>query len=182
MPRVLKYDSNTASRIIELASLGYGVTASAKLLGVTRNTLHRWIKRNDLTERMRTAENDYMKSTIKRGLVALSEGAKATETIRESIETCETTGKVTKVTEKIRTLPPNEKAIQILAQSYAKVFSKTEIEEINKSLNINLINTSEMTLRELQAIPSPLGAISVDATCEEVVDSGDLGPPEEDSE
>jgi len=154
-----KYDGAVGSRIVELASLGYSLADSANLLNVHRNTLTRWIKKFDLTSRMASAETDLMRSTIKRGLKALSEGASSTETIRETIED-DGEGNIVKVTEKVRRLAPNEKAIQILAQRYAKEFSKSELEEIGKTLNISL-NTSNMSIRELNAVPSPLGSIDI---------------------
>lgn len=156
--KIVKFNDVVASRIIELSSLGYSPTEVSKLLNVSRTTLWRWIKRHDLEERMQLAESDMMKGAIKRGLVALSEGAKSTDMTKEYVS--EENGQIVKVTEKIRTLAPNEKAIQILSQKYDKVFSQAEItdDSNNSKVSIN-INTSAMTIRELQAIPSPLGAI-----------------------
>ena len=168
MPRISKFNPVMASRIIELCSLGYGKTHIAKLLDVSRSTLDMWISKHALQDRMRTAKYDYMRNTIERGLVALSE---------------DDAGRVIRVTEKVRILPPNEKAIQILCKKYAKVFATDAVHE-DAAPHLTLsINTNAMSLREIQqlnASSNPLGDASkvIDAECNDVT----LGPPTSDTD
>ena len=125
---------------------------------------------------------DYMRNTIERGLVALSEGATSTDSVKEYTEE-DDAGRVIRVTEKVRILPPNEKAIQILCKKYAKVFDTDAVHE-DAAHNLTLsINTNAMSLREIQqlnASSNPLGDASkvIDAECNEVTSS----PPRKDSE
>jgi len=157
---VIRFDATVRSRIVELYSMSYSLASIASSLGIHRNTLTRWIKKHNLQSVLEESERIMMQGTIKRGLKALSEGATASETQKEYIiEGAE--GQTVKVTEKIRILAPNEKAIQILAQKYDKTFSKIDlIDTDNAKVSIN-INTSQMSQRELQAIStaSPLGVI-----------------------
>lgn len=180
---IIKYDSNTASRLIELSGLGYNKTEISKMMRVSRVTLDRWIKKYDLKEAMSQAESDFMRNAIKRGLTALSEGAKTTESLREYTEEDEE-GKIVRVTEKIRILAPSEKAIQILSKKYAKEFADAVHEEDKAAHLVLHVNPNAMSLREIQqlnASSNPLGAASIETECVTVSDS-DSCPPRKDSE
>jgi len=173
---ILKYDSAMSSRIIELFGLGYNKTEVAKLLTISRSTLDVWIKKYDLSTNIEKAETDFMRNAITRGLVALAEGAKSTECVKEYTEEDEH-GKIVRTIEKVRILPPNEKAIQILSKKYAKIFSDT-VQDDTSATHLTLsINPNAMSLREIQqlnASSNPLGAQRqaevVDAECIEVLD------------
>ena len=85
-------------------------------------------------------------------------------------------GKMIKVTKKTKKLAPNEKAMQILAKKYHKELAvDSDIVDTQSQVNIN-INTSDMSLRELQQVNagSPLGEI-IDASCVPVTQSDTNG-------
>ena len=177
----LKFDNVLKSRILELASLSYSTTDIAKLLDIHRMTLHRWIVKHKLKDLMNNAEEEVMRSTIKRGLVALSQGATSQETTKEFLSE-DAMGQVVKTTERIKIDAPNHKAIQILSQKYDKAFQVNAVDhEPSSSLTLN-VNMSGYTMRELQCVKSPLGSI-VDAESQVVDDEDDVvdsDPPTKD--
>ena len=200
---VYKYDNSTASRIVTMRSEGYTIGEVANSLGVSRNTISRWIKKNDLFALIEIATLEVAQGVIEKGLAALSVGAKATETIEE-YTTSHDTGlldddgepiiTIKKITKKTKHLPPNEKALEIYARKYAKAFAVRDVEQLEGKTSILVlgVNTSNMTQRDLQkhrvSSGNPLDVI-VEASCSEVVDSGVLGdngsssllPPSRDS-
>ena len=193
---VYKFDSAMRSRIIELASLGYSKTSMSKMIGVARSTLDRWIDRYSLKEAMETAETDIASDTIKRGLAALSVGAKATETIEEYTEEYDT-GKldednnpimsIKKIIRKTKQLAPNEKALEIYARKYEKAFAQKDVELLESKTSILVlgVNTSNMTQRDLQkhriASSNPLDIVS-DVEYSEVSESDSLDAVSNESE
>lgn len=172
---IIKYDSAIRSRLLELSALGYTYGDMARLLGVHRNTITRWIARDNLADEMLKVKRESIVSALEQGLLRLAKGAETTETIKEYTD--EATGE--RVTEKIRIIAPSEKAIQILAQKYEKIFAATSNDAESQSTPLVTIN---VPLRELQG-DSPLGSV-LDAEYHEVDVKGQvvLGPPSKDSE
>ena len=202
---VYKYDSAMRSRIIELASLGYSDTSISTMIGVARSTLSRWITRYELRAAMDQAETDLASDTIKRGLAALSSGAKATETIEEYNEFYDSgeldkDGKpimnIKKITRKTKQLAPNEKALEIYARKYAPKFAAKDVAALESKSSILTLNVnhSGMSQRELQehrrATLNPLDVVSdveyvelagKDSSEVEAKDASSLLPPIADS-
>lgn len=162
MGRISKFNNEMRCRLLEYASLGYNLTECAKLMGVHRNTLTRWIKNNDLQRHIDDIEQDLMRGTIKRGLIALAEGVKIEEEQIKSIES-DDAGKPIEITRRVKNMPPSEKAIQILAAHYDKRFgaasSDSEHKSITHDINVNIMSQRELAeLRQL----NPLGAIDAE--------------------
>lgn len=183
MPNISKFNNVVASRIIELSGLGYNKTEICKALRIARSTLNMWIDKYNLAEPMQTADNDMVRGSIKRGLVALAEGAKTTENIREYTEE-DSTGRIIKSTEKIRMLAPCEKAIKILSKKYAKEFSDAVHTDTDNAKHLTLdVNVNTLSLREVQDMrrtESVLDCVEAEAT--DITEESESLPPTKDSE
>ena len=168
MGRISKFNNVVFSRICELYSLDYSLTEIAKMLGVSRNTLHRWIKNNNMRPTLDTIDKELMQGTIKRGLRALAEGVTTTEETIKTIEE-DDAGRPVERTQRIRKLAPSEKAIQILARRYDKDFSDALQDssdgtkhQVTHDINVNVMSMRDLS--KLNALSNPLGDIALDAT------------------
>jgi IS30 family transposase len=164
---ITKYSFEVRSRVLELAYKGYTTNEIVDLIGVSRNTFERWLKKDERFKKALVKIRAKMtRSVIETSLGKLAQGVEVREVIDEYY-TENSSGEKVKRIVKTKQLPPNEKAIQILAQKYdAKFANNSNNLESNKNrIDIN-INTSGMNLRELQenTKSSPLGAIEVDYT------------------
>ena len=153
MPYITKFDGNTVNRMIALVESGHNFTEVCSLLGFSRVALYRFLNKHPkLKEKMMTIRQDYMAGKIHKNMERIAEGVEVVETIREYLEDGKD-GKVIKVTEKVRTIPPCLKANQQLAKKYDIDLTDGKVTDNTndaKHLSIN-INNSGMTLRELQA-------------------------------
>jgi transposase-like protein len=187
MGRVTKFDNTMQSRILELASLGYSLTDISKLLSVSRNTLHRWIRKYDLKQQIDDIEHDVMRSTIKRGLIKLAEGVK---TVEESIKTIEEddAGRPVERVQRIKELPPSEKAIQILASHYDKRFGNALDNDakhlITHDINVNIMSQRELNeLRQLNVLDAECRTVSSESNAELLPETiNDATPPNSEQE
>lgn len=173
MGRVTKYDVNMQCRILEYAALGYNLSEIAALLKVSRNTLHRWIKIHDLKRHLDTIDQDLMRGTIKRGLIALAKGVKIEDETIKFVEE-DDAGRPVEITRRTKLLPPSEKAIQILARRYEREFSDaleddSKHKSITHDINVNIMSQRELNeLRKLNPLDD-----AVDAECRELNDPDD---------
>ena len=163
MGRITKFNNTMRSQLLEYASLGYNLMECAKLLGVHRNTLTRWIAKYDLQQHLDDIERDLMQGTIKRGLIALAEGVKIEETTIKFIED-DDAGRPIEKTQRVKNMPPSEKAIQILASHYDKRFGSAldndSKQHVTHDINVNIMSQRELAeLRQLNVL---------DAECREL--------------
>lgn len=134
------------SQVKEFYILGYTINDIAELMEMHPQTLYRFLKNNPgIKEKMDKLKNERFQGIIERGLAELATGTQ-TEDITELWEEENEEGVKVKKSRTIKKLAPNVKAIQVLAQKYNKIFSKSELSQIN-----NLLITSENTvsMREL---------------------------------
>ena len=156
---IVRYNFEVRLKLIELSLRGLNNTDIAKVLGVHPLTISRWRKKDSKLDQIMTNNRlEAMRTTLESGLLKLSSGSTLEEqTIEEAY--IDENNKAIKKIKKIKEIPPSEKAIEILARKYDKELSKSgNIIEGSGALNIN-INTSGMSLRELQDMNSsnPLG-------------------------
>lgn len=171
---VNKFDLNVRALIVEKYAEGYTKSQIAKLLGIHRATLYRWIDKHNISKDMEECRTDYMSGKVSKGFVRLAEGAQETQEVNETYEKISDTEYHKKIS-KVRILPPNEKALQILSRRYAPEFSDTAAlqDNSNKQITFNF-DTRVMNLRELKelnAMSNPLGDISADILAESVDNS-----------
>lgn len=166
---MIKYNAITRSLIIELSALGYSMSAIADRVGVHRNTISNWIERDSrLKELISNRTNESLRESVLLGLHKLSKGAKNETITKEYIDyrkdkdgeylLDDNDEKIpVKIKKSTTTLPPNVKAIEILARQHAKEYDKDIIETNSSIINID---TSGMSMREIQTMmsDSPLGA------------------------
>lgn len=166
MARITKYNINMRSEIIRLSGLGYSVPQIARQLELHRSTLNNWIKKHELTKDMQEAQADFYQGKINEGLLKLAEGAKETQEVKERYEKIND-AEYEKTISKVRILPPNEKALQILSRRFAPDFSDTKQLDDSKHNHIALhFDTRVMNLRELKELnaeSNPLGDIALDS-------------------
>jgi len=161
---VVKYSPVYRSEILRLYAIGHTRLEIGELLGVHRNTITYWINKYKLSDLMERYKSEAIHGVIEQGLRNLAIGATSSEVTKEYMEEDEE-GKMIKVTKKTKKSNPNEKAMQILAKKYHKeIAADSDIVDTQSQVNIN-INTSDMSLRELQQVStaSPLGGI-IDAS------------------
>lgn len=165
MAMITKYDLNLRASIIRYAGLGYSISQIARKLGIHRSTLHRWINKYELTKDMLEAEREFFQGKINEGFLKLAEGAKETQEVKERYEKIND-AEYEKTISKVRILPPNEKALQILSRRFAPDYSDTKQQDDTKHNHIALhFDTRVMNLRELKELnaeSNPLGDIASD--------------------
>jgi len=166
---IFKFNLVVRSRILELCYKGYTLGQIADFLGIHRNTISKWKHTQvGLSEAMTKAFNDGMRDLAYRGHIALAQGVKTTETIREYIEE-DASGRMIKVKDKEINHAPSQSALKILAKNYAP-----ELDTINNESTINVLSVDSMSYKELieyNAKHNPLD--SIDATYSEV-ESGEI--------
>ncbi len=158
---VYKWNLEIRASIIKLYSECFNICDIANILGISLSTLNYWIKKYELKPIMEQFRNETISSTITRSLLKNANGGENSEITKEYVQE-DANGTLIKVTEKIKIDKPCHKSAQILARKFEKELSDSNnnISDTN-SISIN-IDTSRMSLRELQAIDSPLGSV-VDA-------------------
>jgi len=186
MPFVSKFDGTTIHRILELTAYGHNMTEISDMLGFTRQSLHRFLKRHPkIKSRMDTIRAEYMADKIHKNIEQIADGVEIREITKEYLSE-DDSGQPIKVTEKIRIVPPDLKANQAMASKYLPELSNGNITDSkgNAALPSIIINNSGMTLRELQS------SAAIDAECVEVERSdnergdsdSELVPPVKDSD
>lgn len=175
--KAYKYDLMMRARIIEYSLKGYNLQQIYTLLGISRATLSRWIKKYNLKDAIEAAKSEFMKDLVEEVLIDKARGSESSETIEEFMRERED-GTLVKTTVKTRKHPKCEKSAQIIAKKYAVEYSeKAEVSQGATNINIQLPNTSGMSKRELQDFTSssPLGAIDAEYSVVDygsVIDSG----------
>lgn len=163
-----KYSLEVRSELIRLYSEGNTVSDCGLIMGLSLSTLNYWIRKHKLMPVMLEFKAINIKGILERGLLKTANGGLSSEITKEYTEVIKVDGeddKVIKVTEKIKVDKPCSKAIQILSKKYHKELAvDSDIVDTTSQVNIN-INTSDMSLRELQQVSavSPLGDI-IDAS------------------
>ena len=163
MARITKYNLELRALIIQYAGLGYSVPQIARKLGLHRSTLNNWINKHNLLDDMQAAERDFYQGKINEGLLRLAEGAQEKQEVKERYEKINDT-EYQKTISKVRILPPNEKALQILSRRFAPEYSDNTHQDKAKQISFNF-DTRVMNLRELKelnASSNPLGDIDSD--------------------
>lgn len=185
MGRISKYNLAIESRIIEMYANQWSLTAIAKSLGVSRNTLHRWVNKFNLQARLDAARGELMHDVVRSGRMKLARGITVTERTTKRIE-LDAEGQPIEVTERSKELPPCDKSLTIIAKRYDKEFGDASDTDNTKSLthdiNVNIMTRRE--LRELNALSNPLGDVLVEASdIREVIKRGEEStPPEKDDD
>ena len=161
--KIIKYDATFRLEAIKLAAQGKTYEEISILLGIHRNTLIAWRKRDDnFNKIMQEARQQGMEHIIVSGLVKLAQGVKREEITDEYIiEDAE--GQPIKRRVKTTTDAPQAKAIEMLARRHAKEYTdSTDIDIVHNTLNVT--DTSAMSLREVQAM---LRQSPIEAECQE---------------
>ena len=134
------------AQIKDFYILGYPVREIAVLLDLHPQTLYRHLKLNPkIKEKMDELKNERFQGVIERGLSELAQGTK-TEEVTEYWEEVNEQGEKVKKSKTTKTLAPNVKALQVLAQKYDKVFSKEQINQIN---NLLITTDNTVSMREI---------------------------------
>lgn len=115
---------------------GQTVEKACFLVGINITTPYRWCAvSKEFKEKYKRAKKIKAKKSIALGLHKLVEGAVQIEEKTEVMSRDEETGDYIKKSTKITHLPPNVKAIQLLASKYEpNVYKDTD----NKEININI--------------------------------------------
>lgn len=145
MGKVIKATRELESRLKELYSLGYTYSEIGRFIGMTKDGFAMWLKRNPAVRAgMHEIRAERLKGVIERGLQALAEGVRIEE-IHESWTEEDSEGRRVKKTRVIKELPPNVKAIEVLARKYDTIFSRSELSQINNLIQVE----SPLSMREL---------------------------------
>jgi len=151
MPTVSKFTVANRVGAIELAESGYTYREIAERLGVGHATLERWRKRDATFDKsIKEARSRGLSGIIENGLRRLAMGAEREEYSEEYDEVRElgdNTKRIVKIKKRRVILPPNEKAISILAMQHAKHYANDKTESVTNILNVN---TSDYSMREVQ--------------------------------
>ena len=177
---ISKFDNDMRARVLSWFSFGYTVSEVADKAGVTQRTVERWIqsdKRFGLA--VKKAKNAAMKSLVSDTLVELAKGVeKSEETIEyfDTIKDKDDNEQKVKRTIKTRRLPPDIKALRMLAYKYAK---GEYIDEEADKLGLEIRITSKdrgLSIEERKAL------IAKDAEAIEIIEDIEdavLVPPSE---
>lgn len=166
-----KFNDKVLLIIVDLCFKGFSDYEIAKVIGISDSTLYVWKSKYPyLKKAMNNAKNSGATGSIERGLRVLSEGSEQSEYVEKYIEKRKILDDETgeefiipvEITKKRKKLPPDPKAIEILARKYDKEFGKEEVTN-------NTINLLEgFTMRDLQdsiSLDNPIdaGAIEIDS-------------------
>jgi transposase len=163
MPNIKKYDNSTRLAIIDYYSKGLKVYQIAERLGVHRNTVTKWIMKENLKPIMEEAKKEYLSGKTLDGTIKLVEGAKSYKRTKRY----NSDGECVEILEEERQEIPDLKAIQLLAR-----ICNIELSDIAKNTDSNgniLINTdmldgAKITIRDIQLYNknnNPLGENSL---------------------
>ena len=158
--KVIKYDASFRIEAIKLAAQGLTLSEISELLGIHRNTMSTWRKRDkNFKKILDEARSQGMNHIIETGLRKLAQGVKREETTTESVD--DNDGNP--IRRRVRTIEdaPSVKAIEVLARRYAKEYTSDDAAPIVSVLSINHDTAS---LREVQDMmrQSPIEAVSHD--------------------
>ena len=141
----MKMNRAFLGQISEFYMLGYSYKDIAKLLDCHYETIYRYLQRHpEYKDKNKKLRRQHLKGIMERGLQALAEGVKVEE-VTELYEIVDDDGSKRKISKTTKTLPPNVKAIEVLARKYDSMFSAKELKQIN-----NVIMTENpISMREL---------------------------------
>lgn len=190
MGRPTKYNARYKADIIGLYAEGYSLDRIAELCGISRMTLHHWIKKYELREEMDARRSGLAKECIEVGLRKLAKGAKEENRVekfvfyrkatRLEIQEDGTEEEVeymqpVEATRKIKVHIPESKAIEILARKYHKELDpKSEERDFTEKL------LESFTMRELQEAKAnnPIDQAAIEVEGFEVIEEDDTDSQE----
>lgn len=183
MGNISKFTLEMRSKILKGLAEGYTLGEAATHCGVNVQTVERWIRSNkQFGLAVKRAKNAAMKSLVSDTLVELAKGVEKSEETVEYFDVIkDKNGNEQKVkrTIKTRRLPPDIKALRMLAYKYAK---GEYVDEEADKLGLEIRITSKdrgLSLEERKAlIAKDAEAIEIIEDIEEAI----LVPPSEGSE
>lgn len=135
-----RYTELVHLKILEYALRGYCKKDIAVMLGVTEATLHRWFKKFPKLKNDFEAVNKQVElSIVERGYRLLAMGTAVTEETREYFEdTLDAEGNKigqVKITKKTKILPPDPKALAVIAKRVGSDYIAEDSKDINITIN-----------------------------------------------
>jgi len=131
--KVVRYNSRVQASIFQLYAQGHSYKAISIVFGVHTQTVHYWVKKYNLGDRLKALKQEYMSNLVESKLHDLATGeAESSETTHHTYNDegqCITTAKVKK-------LAPSEKALKMLANRYAPHLYEDNKQEVN--INVKL--------------------------------------------
>ena len=126
------------AKLIEYSAMGYSHVAIAKLMKISKFTIAKWRSvYPDLKEAMDKAEHDSALDCIREGLFQNARGQQQIEETTSFFKKKVIDGEeqLVKTTVKTKTLPPDNNAIRLLANKYAK---GEYVDNSDNEVNVNV--------------------------------------------
>ena len=149
---------NISPKIVGDLMKGYTNLEVCIKYGISETTLYKWKRVNaKFKDSCDKAERYAARSIIKQGLNKLAQGSEVSEEVTEfyDVQTCQVTGEEQKVKRIIKTrkLPPDVKALRMLASKHAQG-EYLENEAQKNGININVITQKDraLSIEERKAI------------------------------
>lgn len=168
---VVKFNLDMRVKILGLLMSGYSLDEVCKHVGIHRHTLTKWQAQDkDFKRSIKEAVNHAMKSLVSDTLIELAKGVEKSEETIEYFDTIkDKDGNEQKVkrTIKTRKLPPDIKALRMLAYKYAK---GEYVDEEADKLGLEIRITSQdrgLSIEERKAL------IAKDAEAIEIIEDKD---------